>query len=103
MNNIKEREEELHGKNKGTLPKYNNYGAGSSDPGGFIVEGKNALGIGTYTQVRGDSAVGLATGEMTADLSEKDKSQYARDMRKIMDMEENLVRCKGSVTGGGPK
>lgn len=30
-------------------PKYNNYGAGSSDPGGFIVEGKNALGIGTYT------------------------------------------------------
>ncbi|KGQ48378.1 hypothetical protein JL12_09470 [Gallibacterium anatis 10672-6] len=76
--------------NKGTLPKYNNYGGGSSDPGGFIVEGKNALGIGTYTQVRGDSAIGLATGEMTADLSEKDKSQYARDMRKIMDMEDML-------------
>ena len=80
--------------NGGTLPKYNNYGAGSSDPGGFIVEGKNALGIGTYTQVRGDSAIGLATGEMTADLSKKDKSQYARDMRKIMDMEEVLYEAK---------
>ena len=80
--------------NGGILPKYNNYGAGSSDPGGFIVEGKNALGIGTYTQVRGDSAIGLATGEMTADLSEKDKSQYARDMRKIMDMEEVLYEAK---------
>lgn len=56
-------------------PKYNNYGAGSSDPGGFIVEGKNALGIGTYTQVRGDSAIGLATGEMTVDLPEKDKDK----------------------------
>ena len=78
--------------NGGILPKYNNYGAGSSDPGGFIVEGKNALGIGTYTQVRGDSAIGLATGEMTADFpdKDKDKSAYARDMRKIMDMEETL-------------
>ncbi|KGQ58910.1 YadA-like family protein [Gallibacterium anatis] len=78
----------------GDQPKYNNYGAGSSDPGGFIVEGKNALGIGTYTQVRGDSAIGLATGEMTADLSDKDKSAYARDMRKIMDMEETLYEAK---------
>ncbi|MEH8032823.1 YadA-like family protein [Gallibacterium anatis] len=75
-------------------PKYNNYGAGSSDPGGFIVEGQNALGIGTYTQVRGDSAIGLATGEMTADLSLKDKSAYARDMGKIMDMEETLYEAK---------
>ncbi|WP_409025629.1 YadA-like family protein [Gallibacterium anatis] len=81
-------------------PKYNNYGAGSSDPGGFIVEGKNALGIGTYTQVRGDSAIGLATGEMTADLSEKDKSQYARDMRKIMDMEETLYDAKEALQAG---
>lgn len=80
-----------------SLPKYNNYGAGSSDPGGFIVEGKNALGIGTYTQVRGDSAIGLATGEMTADLSEKDKSQYARDMRKIMDMEETLYDAEEAL------
>ncbi|MBP4133482.1 YadA-like family protein [Gallibacterium anatis] len=86
--------------NGGTLPKYNNYGAGSSDPGGFIVEGKNALGIGTYTQVRGDSAIGLATGEMTADLSEKDKSQYARDMRKIMDMEETLYDAKEALKSG---
>ncbi len=80
-------------------PKYNNYGAGSSDPGGFIVEGENALGIGTYTQVRGDSAIGLATGEMTADLPEKDKdkSQYARDMRKIMDMEETLYDAKEAL------
>ncbi|WP_276789407.1 ESPR-type extended signal peptide-containing protein [Veillonella magna] len=81
-------------------PKYNNYGAGSSDPGGFIVEGKNALGIGTYTQVRGDSAIGLATGEMTADLSEKDKSQYAKDMRKIMDMEETLYEAKEALKAG---
>ncbi|MFU2136934.1 YadA-like family protein [Gallibacterium anatis] len=86
--------------NGGTLPKYNNYGAGSSDPGGFIVEGKNALGIGTYTQVRGDSAIGLATGEMTADLSKKDKSQYARDMRKIMDMEETLYEAKEALKAG---
>ncbi|MEH8136788.1 ESPR-type extended signal peptide-containing protein, partial [Gallibacterium anatis] len=86
--------------NGGTLPKYNNYGAGSSDPGGFIVEGKNALGIGTYTQVRGDSAIGLATGEMTADLSKKDKSQYARDMRKIMDMEETLYDAKEALKSG---
>ncbi|MEH8028739.1 YadA-like family protein [Gallibacterium anatis] len=84
----------------GTLPKYNNYGAGSSDPGGFIVEGKNALGIGTYTQVRGDSAIGLATGEMTADLSDKDKSAYARDMRKIMDMEETLYDAKEALQAG---
>ena len=84
----------------GSLPKYNNYGAGSSDPGGFIVEGKNALGIGTYTQVRGDSAIGLATGEMTADLSEKDKSQYARDMRKIMDMEEVLYKAQEALQAG---
>lgn len=84
----------------GSLPKYNNYGAGSSDPGGFIVEGQNALGIGTYTQVRGDSAIGLATGEMTADLSEKDKSQYARDMRKIMDMEETLYDAKEALQAG---
>ncbi|MGY6773093.1 YadA-like family protein [Gallibacterium sp. ZY190522] len=76
--------------NKGTLPKYNNYGAGSSDPGGFIVEGKNALGVGSYTQVRGDSAIGLATGEMTADLSEKDKSPYAKAMRQIMALEEKV-------------
>ncbi|WP_303059475.1 YadA-like family protein [Veillonella magna] len=81
-------------------PKYNNYGAGSSDPGGFIVEGKNALGIGTYTQVRGDSAIGLATGEMTADLSDKDKSAYARDMRKIMDMEETLYDAKEALQAG---
>ncbi|MFU2055549.1 ESPR-type extended signal peptide-containing protein, partial [Gallibacterium anatis] len=81
----------------GSLPKYNNYGAGSSDPGGFIVEGENALGIGTYTQVRGNSAIGLATGEMTADLSEMDKSQYARDMRKIMDMEETLYDAKEAL------
>ena len=77
----------------GTLPKYNNYGAGSSDPGGFIVEGKNALGVGSYTQVRGDSAIGLATGEMTADLSLKslkDKSEYAKAMRNIMDLEEKV-------------
>ena len=86
--------------NGGTLPKYNNYGAGSSDPGGFIVEGENALGIGTYTQVRGDSAIGLATGEMTADLSKKDKSQYARDMRKIMDMEETLYAAKEALQAG---
>ncbi|WP_289087697.1 ESPR-type extended signal peptide-containing protein [uncultured Veillonella sp.] len=86
--------------NGGTLPKYNNYGAGSSDPGGFIVEGKNALGIGTYTQVRGDSAIGLANGEMTADLSKKDKSQYARDMRKIMDMEETLYDAKEALQAG---
>ncbi|MDK9560581.1 YadA-like family protein [Gallibacterium anatis] len=78
----------------GTLPKYNNYGAGSSDPGGFIVEGKNALGIGTYTQVRGDSAIGLATGEMTADLSLKDKSEYAKAMSQIMGMEEILYEAK---------
>ncbi|KGQ36843.1 YadA-like family protein [Gallibacterium anatis] len=84
----------------GSLPKYNNYGAGSSDPGGFIVEGQNALGIGTYTQVRGDSAIGLATGEMTADLSEKDKSAYARDMRKIMDMEETLYNAKEALKSG---
>ncbi|MEH8025483.1 YadA-like family protein [Gallibacterium anatis] len=84
----------------GSLPKYNNYGAGSSDPGGFIVEGKNALGIGTYTQVRGDSAIGLATGEMTADLSDKDKSAYARDMRKIMDMEETLYDAKEALQAG---
>ncbi|WP_288761096.1 ESPR-type extended signal peptide-containing protein [uncultured Veillonella sp.] len=81
-------------------PKYNNYGAGSSDPGGFIVEGKNALGIGTYTQVRGDSAIGLATGEMTADLSDKDKSAYARAMRKIMDMEETLYEAKEALQAG---
>ena len=80
--------------NGGTLPKYNNYGAGSSDPGGFIVEGKNALGIGTYTQVRGDSAIGLATGEMTADLSLKDKSEYAKAMSQIMGMEEALYEAK---------
>ena len=86
--------------NGGILPKYNNYGAGSSDPGGFIVEGKNALGIGTYTQVRGDSAIGLATGEMTADLSDKDKSAYARDMRKIMDMEETLYDAKEALQAG---
>ena len=86
--------------NKGTLPKYNNYGAGSSDPGGFIVEGENALGIGTYTQVRGNSAIGLATGEMTADLSDKDKSAYARDMRKIMDMEETLYDAKEALKAG---
>ena len=84
----------------GSLPKYNNYGAGSSDPGGFIVEGKNALGIGTYTQVRGDSAIGLATGEMTADLSDKDKSAYARAMRKIMDMEETLYDAKEALQAG---
>ncbi|MEH8023151.1 YadA-like family protein [Gallibacterium anatis] len=85
--------------NGGILPKYNNYGAGSSDPGGFIVEGKNALGIGTYTQVRGDSAIGLATGEMTADFpdKDKDKSAYARDMRKIMDMEETLYAAKEAL------
>ncbi|WIM81517.1 YadA-like family protein [Gallibacterium anatis] len=82
-----------------TLPKYENYGAGSSDPGGFIVEGKNALGIGTYTQVRGDSAIGLATGEMTADLSQKDKSEYARDMRKLMDMEDILYDAKLALNG----
>ncbi|WP_081034569.1 ESPR-type extended signal peptide-containing protein, partial [Gallibacterium anatis] len=87
-------------KNGGTLPKYNNYGAGSSDPGGFIVEGKNALGIGTYTQVRGDSAIGLATGEMTADLSLKDKSAYAKDMGKIMDMEETLYLAKEELKSG---
>lgn len=86
--------------NGGILPKYNNYGAGSSDPGGFIVEGQNALGIGTYTQVRGDSAIGLATGEMTADLSDKDKSAYAKDMRKIMDMEETLYDAKAALTAG---
>lgn len=86
--------------NGGILPKYNNYGAGSSDPGGFIVEGKNALGIGTYTQVRGDSAIGLATGEMTADLSDKDKSAYAKDMRKIMDMEETLYNAKEALQVG---
>ena len=84
----------------GTLPKYNNYGAGSSDPGGFIVEGKNALGIGTYTQVRGNSAIGLATGEMTADLSDKDKSAYAKDMSKIMDMEETLYDAKEALQAG---
>ena len=94
------RRSEYRYENGGTLPKYNNYGAGSSDPGGFIVEGKNALGIGTYTQVRGDSAIGLATGEMTADLSEKDKSQYARDMRKIMDMEETLYDAKEALKSG---
>ncbi|MFU2133310.1 YadA-like family protein [Gallibacterium anatis] len=87
-------------KNDGLLPKYNNYGAGSSDPGGFIVEGKNALGIGTYTQVRGDSAIGLATGKMTADLSDKDKSDYARDMSKIMDMEETLYNAKEALKSG---
>ncbi|KGQ34423.1 hypothetical protein P375_00865 [Gallibacterium genomosp. 2] len=81
-------------KGRKTLPKYENYGAGSSDPGGFIVEGKNALGVGSYTQVRGDSAIGLATGEMTADLSKKDKSDYAKDMGKIMDMEETLYAAK---------
>ena len=88
--------------NGGTLPKYNNYGAGSSDPGGFIVEGKNALGIGTYTQVRGDSAIGLATGEMTAKFpdKDKDKSAYARDMRKIMDMEETLYDAKEALQAG---
>uniref|UniRef100_UPI00258ED948 ESPR-type extended signal peptide-containing protein n=1 Tax=uncultured Veillonella sp. TaxID=159268 RepID=UPI00258ED948 len=86
--------------NGGILPKYNNYGAGSSDPGGFIVEGKNALGIGTYTQVRGNSAIGLATGEMTADLSDKDKSAYARAMRKIMDMEETLYEAKEKLKAG---
>ncbi|MBD8976241.1 ESPR-type extended signal peptide-containing protein [Veillonella magna] len=88
--------------NGGILPKYNNYGAGSSDPGGFIVEGKNALGIGTYTQVRGDSAIGLATGEMTADFpdKDKDKSAYARDMRKIMDMEETLYEAKEALQAG---
>lgn len=92
--------EDFTWENKGTLPKYNNYGAGSSDPGGFIVEGKNALGIGTYTQVRGDSAIGLATGEMTADLSDKDKSAYARAMRKIMDMEETLYNAKEALQAG---
>ena len=81
-------------KNGKTLPKYNNYGAGSSDPGGFIVEGKNALGVGSYTQVRGDSAIGLATGEMTADLSLKDKSAYAMAMGQIMGMEEALYEAK---------
>lgn len=88
--------------NGGVLPKYNNYGAGSSDPGGFIVEGKNALGIGTYTQVRGDSAIGLATGEMTAKFpdKDKDKSAYARDMRKIMDMEETLYDAKAALKNG---
>ena len=77
-----------------TVPKYNNYGAGSSDPGGFIVEGENALGIGTYTQVRGKSAIGLATGEIDTDTNlsdkEKDKSQYAKAMRNIMDLEEKV-------------
>ncbi|KGQ67645.1 YadA-like family protein [Gallibacterium anatis] len=87
-------------KGRKTLPKYENYGAGSSDPGGFIVEGKNALGIGTYTQVRGDSAIGLATGEMTADLSLKDKSAYAKDMGKIMDMEEVLYAAKEALQAG---
>ncbi|MFU2120569.1 YadA-like family protein [Gallibacterium anatis] len=86
--------------NGGSLPKYNNYGAGSSDPGGFIVEGENALGIGTYTQVRGDSAIGLATGKMTADLSLKDKSAYAKDMGKIMDMEEVLYAAKEALQAG---
>ncbi|WAX70832.1 YadA-like family protein [Gallibacterium anatis] len=96
------RRSEYRYENGGTLPKYNNYGAGSSDPGGFIVEGKNALGIGTYTQVRGDSAIGLATGEMTVDLpkEDKDKSQYARDMRKIMDMEETLYDAKEALKSG---
>ncbi|KGQ27770.1 hypothetical protein JP33_00840 [Gallibacterium anatis CCM5995] len=91
-NDIKD--DEIYTKGRKDLPKYDNYGAGSSDPGGFIVEGQNALGIGTYTQVRGNSAIGLATGEMTADLSEKDKSQYARDMRKIMDLEERVYAGK---------
>lgn len=92
--------DEKYKKGRKTLPKYDNYGAGSSDPGGFIVEGENALGIGTYTQVRGNSAIGLATGEMTADLSQKDKSQYARDMRKIMDMEEVLYEAKEALQAG---
>ncbi|WP_196247132.1 YadA-like family protein [Gallibacterium anatis] len=93
------RKKSVYFKNK-QQPKYNNYGAGSSDPGGFIVEGQNALGIGTYTLVRGDSAIGLATGEMTADLSDKDKSAYARDMRKIMDMEETLYDAKEALKSG---
>ncbi|MEJ9293579.1 ESPR-type extended signal peptide-containing protein, partial [Gallibacterium anatis] len=97
-NDIKDDEIYIKGRKK--LPKYENYGAGSSDPGGFIVEGENALGIGTYTQVRGDSAIGLATGKMTADLSEKDKSQYARDMRKIMDMEEVLYEAQEALQAG---
>ena len=85
--------DEKYKKGRTVLPKYENYGAGSSDPGGFIVEGKNALGVGSYTQVRGDSAIGLATGEMTADLSLKslkDKSEYAKAMRNIMDLEEKV-------------
>ncbi|WKS97124.1 YadA-like family protein [Gallibacterium anatis] len=82
--------DEKYKEGRKVLPKYENYGAGSSDPGGFIVEGKNALGVGSYTQVRGDSAIGLATGEMTADLSLKDKSEYAKAMRNIMDLEEKV-------------
>ena len=85
--------DKIYKKGRKNLPKYENYGAGSSDPGGFIVEGKNALGVGSYTQVRGDSAIGLATGEMTEDLSLKslkDKSEYAKAMRNIMDLEEKV-------------
>ena len=92
--------DKVYTKSRKNLPKYENYGAGSSDPGGFIVEGKNALGIGTYTQVRGDSAIGLATGEMTADLSDKDKSAYAKDMKKIMEMEETLYDAKEALQAG---
>ncbi|KGQ60432.1 hypothetical protein IO45_03470 [Gallibacterium anatis] len=97
-NDIKD--DKIYTKGRTKLPKYENYGAGSSDPGGFIVEGENALGIGTYTQVRGNSAIGLATGEMTADLSDKDKSAYAKDMSKIMDMEETLYLAKEELKSG---
>ncbi|MFU2128283.1 YadA-like family protein [Gallibacterium anatis] len=92
--------DKVYTKSRKNLPKYENYGAGSSDPGGFIVEGKNALGIGTYTQVHGDSAIGLATGEMIADLSDKDASDYAKDMGKIMDMEETLYDAKEALQAG---
>lgn len=89
--------DEKYKEGRKTLPKYDNYGAGSSDPGGFIVKGENALGIGTYTQVRGNSAIGLATGKMTADLSLKDKSEYAIAMKQIMNMEEILYDAKEAL------
>ena len=38
----------------------------ADDPGAFLVKGTAAVGLGSYTQVNGNSAVALATGEAPA-------------------------------------
>lgn len=68
----------LAGSRSRPLKKYREY-LSADDPGGFRVIGENAVGIGSYGQVRGDGAVMIASGAAPFDASNQ-KAYEAENM-----------------------